>query len=160
MKILAKYLKLRRKYKYWIYPLVFITGIGVIYTLNNHFDLELLKKAEYFRLSMHLREDTEALQMVIYKYYDINHEQILKTGGSLESFLGLCRRNDDCKLLRRHYAIRACKDIISSSTFDTFRVYHCWTKPNLEFTNRLKCRALTFSDFKQSCRLGYKIAQT
>ncbi len=158
MKPFIKYLRILRKYKYWVYCWVLIVGVGVVYTFIDHFNLEQLRQKEYFRLSMHLKKDTEAFQMIIYKNYDINHEEILRTGGAIESFLGICKGEEDCKLLRSNYAVRACRDIISSNTFDTFRVYHCWTKPNLEFTNRLKCQPLTFGDFKSSCKLGYKIA--
>ena len=158
MKLLTKYLKVLKKYKYWVYSWILIVGVGVIYIFIDHFNLEQLREIEYFRLSMHLKEDTESLQAIIYKHYDINHEEILRTGGSIESFLAICKKEDNCKLLRKDHAVRACKDIISGDTFDMLRVYHCWTTPNLEFTNRLKCRALTLSGFKSSCRLGYKIA--
>ena len=157
---LIRYLKILKKYKYWIYSWVLIVSVGVIYIFIDHFNLEQLRQIEYFRLSMHLKEDTETLQMIIYKNYDINHEEILKTGGVIEFFLGICKREEDCRLLRSNHATRACRDIISSNTFNDFRVYHCWTKPNLEFTNRLNCRPLTFGDFERSCNLGYKIAKT
>ena len=158
IKLLIKYLRIPKKYKYWTYSLVLVVGIGVTYIFIDHFNLEQFRQIEYFHLSMHLKEDTETFQMIIYKSYDINHEEILRTGGAIESFLGICKSEEDCKLLRKDHAVRACRDIISSNTFNEWRVYHCWTKPNLEFTNRLKCRALTFGDFKRSCRLGYKIA--
>ena len=158
MKFLIKYLKILKKHKYWVYSWILIVGVGVVYIFIDHFNLEQFRQIEYFRLSMHLEKDTESLQMIIYKNYDINHEEILRTGGVIESFLGICKGEDDCRLLRSNHAVRACRDIISSNTFDTLRVYHCWTKPNLEFTNLLKCRALTVGDFKSSCKLGYKIA--
>ena len=160
MKFFIKCIETLRRHKYWVYSWVLIVSVGVIYVFTDHFNLEQLRQIEYFRLSMHLKEDTETLQMIIYKNYDINHEEILRTGGAIESFLGICKREEDCRLLRRDHAIRACRDIISSNTFNEWRVYHCWTKPNLKFTNRLKCRALTFGNFKHSCKLGYKIAQT
>ena len=52
--------------------------------------------------------------MIIYKKYDINHEEILRTGGAIESFLGICKSEENCKLLRKDHAVRACTDVSSA----------------------------------------------
>lgn len=142
----------------YLLAIVMACTLGLIYSDARIAFYKAYKASEKIFLSTHLKKDTETLQMVIYKNYNINHEQILRTGGNVESFLGVCRGEEDCRLLKRYRAMKACKDIISNNTFDTFRVYHCWTKPNLEFTNLLKCSPLTFRDFEGFCELGRKIA--